>query len=124
LANLPKDSQNILGRLDDQKEANMKFPKRLRYKGRGKVLATIYRTKSKKYCVYWRMTVDGKRRTRLKDFDTYSEAVKFGETKIAEIATGKLAATLSLTGCARKASIALPIHRAARFIAGGHFGVL
>ncbi len=46
LAAFPQDSPNILGRLRDeseQSEQNVKCPKRLRHRGKGKVLATIYK---------------------------------------------------------------------------------
>jgi hypothetical protein len=97
LANLPKDSQNILGGLDEEKEANMKFPKRLRYKGKGRVLATIYKNDhpTQPYTLYWRVRIDGKPRTRLKAYSTYAAAKKAGEQKVSEIATGKLSQILS-----------------------------
>ena len=37
LANHPSESQNISGRLNEAKVGSMKFPRKLRYKGRGKV---------------------------------------------------------------------------------------
>jgi hypothetical protein len=43
LATVPKDSPNILGQLDNENEQAVKFPKRLRHRGKGKVLATIYK---------------------------------------------------------------------------------
>jgi len=76
----------------------MKFPKRLRYKGKGRVLATIYKNDhlTQPYTLYWRVRIDGKPRTRLKAFSTYAAAKKAGEQMVSEIATGKLVATLSL----------------------------
>lgn len=38
---VPKDSPNILDGLEDESDKTVKFPKRLRHKGRGRVLATI-----------------------------------------------------------------------------------
>jgi hypothetical protein len=43
LATASKDSQNISGDLEDESEQSVKFPKRLRHKGKGRVLATIYK---------------------------------------------------------------------------------
>ena len=39
------------------------------------------------------MTVDGQRRTRFKEFDTYSAALEFGKAKVAESSAGELPAT-------------------------------
>jgi hypothetical protein len=41
-----KHSQNISGGFDVESDRNVKFPKRLRHRGKGKVLATIYRLPS------------------------------------------------------------------------------
>jgi hypothetical protein len=75
----------------------VKFPKRLRYKNQGKALVTIYQGKNvnQPYYLYWRVLVDGKRRSRFKNFSTYSAAKKAGEKLVNEIATGRLAAALS-----------------------------
>ena len=97
-ANHPKEKQNILGGLDEPKEASMKFPKKLRYKDRGRVLARIYKSSdnpAQPFNVYWRVRVDGKPRSRFKSFAKYGAALKFANERVAEIATGKLSATLS-----------------------------
>ncbi|MGB7770046.1 MAG: hypothetical protein WBN22_14520, partial [Verrucomicrobiia bacterium] len=75
----------------------MKFPKRLRHRGQGRVLATIYKGDhpTQPYCLYWRVRVDGKARSRFKSFATYSEAKKAGEKIVNDIARGALAAILS-----------------------------
>ena len=51
----------------------MTFPKRLRFNGRGKPLATIYKNLNGGFTLYWRQrrAVDGKPATHLKDFRTY-----------------------------------------------------
>jgi len=98
LANHPKEKQNFSGGLDNESEVNVKFPKKLRHKGKGKVLARIYKSSdnpTQPFNVYWRVRVDGKPRSRFKSFSTYSAALKFGNERVSEIATGKLAATLS-----------------------------
>jgi len=57
----------------------LKFPKRLRYKGKGKVLAVIYkRPAHPPYRLYWRATTlneagQSQRKSHTKDFATYSE---------------------------------------------------
>jgi integrase len=97
LAEHPKDNQNISGGSDEQNEHRVKFPKRLRHRGQGRVLATIYKgdNPTQPYCLYWRVRVDGKRRSRFKSFATYSEAKKAGDKIVNDIARGALAATLS-----------------------------
>jgi len=42
-----------LGALEAESEQQVKFPKRLRHRGKGKVLATIYKTPAG-YRLYWR----------------------------------------------------------------------
>jgi len=65
----------------------LKFPKRLRHNGRGKVLATIYkRPEHPQYRLYWRARVDGKARSRMKDFAAYSEAKRAGDKVVADVA--------------------------------------
>jgi hypothetical protein len=59
--------------LGGESERNVKFPKRLRHRGKGKVLATIYK-RPDFYWVYLRARVDGKPRSQMKDFATYSAA--------------------------------------------------
>jgi integrase len=109
LANHPKENQNILGALDDEinarkdyvriecVERKLKFPKLLRFKGRGRVLARIYKGKNTQpYNVYWRERhpETGKPRSNFKNFGGYIEALKFANRKIDEIANGKLSGTL------------------------------
>ena len=65
----------------------MKFPKRLRHRGKGKVLATIYRLPDG-YRLYWRERVDGKPKSRMKDFSTYSEVKREGDKVVAAKAKG------------------------------------
>jgi ribosomal protein L16/L10AE len=65
------------------------FPKRLRYKGKGDPLATIYK-RPHCYQVYWRQRdVNGKKKSYFKDFGTYSAAKKHGDTVVADLAKGK-----------------------------------
>lgn len=61
------------------------------------MLATIYKGDhpTQPYCLYWRVRVDGKPRSRFKNFATYPEAKRAGEKIVADIARGALAATLS-----------------------------
>ena len=56
MAERPKENQNFLGGSDEQKdEQHMKFPRKLRHRNKGKVLARIYHAKgSKHYTLYWR----------------------------------------------------------------------
>jgi hypothetical protein len=49
----PKLFPNISGHLGSENECNVKFPKRLRHNGKGRVLATIYK-RHKGYRLYWR----------------------------------------------------------------------
>lgn len=78
-------------------DTDVKFPKRLRYRGKGKVLATIYKRpgQPQPYRLYWRCRVDGKPRSRFSDFPTYSAAKAKGETVVGELAKGAQAARLS-----------------------------
>jgi integrase len=86
-------------------EQNVKWQKgtngiqklKLRYKGRGKALATIYRrpNQAQPYRLYWRARVDGKPRSRFADFTTYSAAKKRGDEVVAELANGAQTARLS-----------------------------
>ena len=83
----PKDSPNISDGFGGEEEQNLKFPKRLRHNGRGKVLATIYkRPEHPQYRLYWRARVDGKARSRMKDFAAYSEAKRAGDKVVADVA--------------------------------------
>jgi integrase len=65
----------------------VKFPKKLRHRGKGKVLATIYRLPDG-YRLYWRERVDGKPKSRMKDFSTYSEVKREGDKVVAAKAKG------------------------------------
>jgi hypothetical protein len=89
-----KDSPNVSGSLDGESEQNVKFPKRLRHRGKGRVLATIYK-RPDCYRLYWRARVDGEPRSRFKDFATYSAAKKAADKTVSELATGSQAAALS-----------------------------
>jgi hypothetical protein len=82
-----KDSPNILEALGDESEQNVKFPKRLRHRGKGKVLATIYR-RPDCYRLYWRARVDGKPKSRFKDFPTYSAAKRAADKTVTDLAKG------------------------------------
>jgi len=68
----------------------VKFPKRLRHKGKGRVLATIYKRPGC-YRLYWRARIDGKPKSLMTDFGTYAEAKREGDKKVAELAKGKAA---------------------------------
>ena len=72
-------------------EQQVKFPKRLRHRGKGKVLATIYK-QSGIYRLYWRARVDGKPKSRMRDFKTYAEAKREGDKVIADLAMGRTSA--------------------------------
>jgi integrase len=66
----------------------VKFPKRLRHRGKGKVLATIYKFPHA-YRLYWRASVDGKPKSRMRDFKTYAEAKREGDKTVADLVKGK-----------------------------------
>jgi hypothetical protein len=83
----------------------VKYPKRLRHRGKGKVLATIYK-RPDFYRLYWRARVDGKPRSQFQDFPTYSEAKRKGDKVVADLVKGSQAAVLS-PGQARDALSAL-----------------
>jgi hypothetical protein len=68
----------------------VKFPKRLRHKGKGRVLATIYKTPDA-YRLYWRARVDGKPKSQIKNFTTYAAAKREGDKLVANLAKGKAA---------------------------------
>ena len=65
----------------------MKFPKRLRHRDKGKVLATIYR-RPDCYRVYWRARVDGKPQSRMKDLASYAAAKHGGDKVVSALAKG------------------------------------
>jgi integrase len=90
----PKDSPNISGQLDNEYEQDVKYPKRLRLRGKGKVWATIYK-RPDCYRLYWRARVDGRPRSMFKDFGSYSEAKRKGDKVVADLAKGNLSAALS-----------------------------
>lgn len=76
----------------------MKFPKRLRHNGKGKVLATIYGKQPGRpyYRLYWRARdASGKPRSRMMDFPTYSAAKKKADAIVTELAKGTRAANLT-----------------------------
>jgi len=73
--------------LDSESERDVKFPKRLRHRGKGKVLATIYK-RPDFYRLYWRARVDGKPKSQMKDFPTYSKAKREGDAVVAAKAKG------------------------------------
>jgi integrase len=67
----------------------VKFPKKLRYKKRGRPLATIYR-RPDCYRLYWRVRqADGKPSSQFKDFSTYTEAKRKGDKIVEDLAKGK-----------------------------------
>jgi len=66
----------------------VKFPKRLRHRGKGKVLATIYKLPNS-YRLYWRARVDGKAKSRMRDYKSYAEAKREGDKVAADLAKGK-----------------------------------
>ena len=70
----------------------MKFPKKLRHRGKGKVLATIYRLPDG-YRLYWRarvLGVDGKLKpkSRMRLFKRYADAKREGDRMVADLAKG------------------------------------
>jgi hypothetical protein len=74
----------------------VKFPKRLRHNGRGKVWATIYhRPEHPHYRLYWRAKVDGKPKSRMKDFAKYSDAKRAGDGVVKDLAKGRETAKLT-----------------------------
>ena len=93
-ATAPQVSPNISGRLESENEQDVKFPKRLRYKGKGRVLATIYKRpgQPQPYRLYWRMRVDGKPRSRMQEFTHYSAAKRAGDKVVADLAKGQATA--------------------------------
>ena len=104
-ATVTKDSPNIPGQLESESEQDVKYPKRLRHRGKGKVLATIYK-RPDFYRLYWRARADGKPRSQFQDFPTYSEAKRRGDKVVADLVKGSQAAALS-PGQARDALAAL-----------------
>jgi integrase len=69
----------------------VKFPKKLRHNGKGKVWATIYKRLDGSYRLYWRARVDGKPKSMMKDFPGYAAAKREGDKVVADLAKGKAA---------------------------------
>jgi hypothetical protein len=70
-------SPNILGEFVEETDQDVKFPKKLRFNGKGKVLATIYCKEAGRpyYRLYWRVRdANGKPRSCMQDCPTYSSA--------------------------------------------------
>jgi integrase len=70
-----------------ESERDVKFPKRLRHRGKGDVLATIYK-RPDSYRLYWRTRVDGKPVSRMKDFSTYAQAKREGDKVVSDLHKG------------------------------------
>src|SRR5439155_5654938 len=89
----PKLSPNI--RAEFETEAGVKnWPKKLRHRGR--VLARIYRQASRHgYRVYWRVREDGQAKSRQKEFIAYSEAKRFGDRLVSDLAKGSQVTALT-----------------------------
>jgi integrase len=90
----PQLSPNDPANIPDEKEANVKFPKRFRHKGKGAVRATIYQ-RGDGYRVYWRAIVNGKPKSRIKDFAGYRDAKREADRVVADLAKGNRAAALT-----------------------------
>jgi integrase len=67
----------------------MKFPRKLRHKGKGPVLATLYKRPDHTYRVYWRTRLEGKPVSRTRDFLRLNKAKAFAEDKVKELARGE-----------------------------------
>jgi hypothetical protein len=70
----------------------MKFPVSIKY--RGQVRAKLY-TNENGYRLYWRATVDGKRRSLMKSYRTYSEARTAGDKLAKQLHEGLPATALT-----------------------------
>jgi len=72
----------------------MKFPRRLRHRNKGKVLATIYRSDGPKphYNLYWRARVDGKPKSRMRQFKSYTDAKREGDKVVSDLVKGRASA--------------------------------
>lgn len=100
-----KDSPNNLGHLDTENEQDVKFPKKLRYRGKGRALARIYK-RPDGYRLYWRQRgTDGKARSFFRDYIRYGDARAEGDKKVAELAKGQ--GTALTPGQCRDATAAL-----------------
>jgi integrase len=81
----------------DEAEADVKFPKSIRHKGKGKVWAKIY-AKSKSYPLYrvtWSARVNGKSRRMVKAFATYADAKRHADARAKELADGSIVTALT-----------------------------
>jgi integrase len=92
-----KDSPNIPRDLAAETDQTVSFPKRLRHKGKGRVLATIYKRPDGSYRLYWRdrSAESGKPRSWFKDYALYGAAKRAGDDKVAELAKTRQAIRLS-----------------------------
>ena len=52
------------------------------------MLATLYK-RPNGYCLYWRVRVDGKPKSRMKDFKSYAEAKREGDRVVTDLAKGR-----------------------------------
>jgi integrase len=77
-----------LGALEVESEQQVKFPKRLRHRGKGKVLATIYKMPAG-YRLYWRQRLDGKPKSQMRLFKSYGDAKREGDKLVADLAKGR-----------------------------------
>ena len=85
----PQVSPNILGQLEGESEQDVKFPKRLRHNGKGRVLATIYKRRGG-YRIYWRARgADGKPRSMIKECVSYAAAKRAADITVAGLSKGK-----------------------------------
>ena len=108
--------------MGDESEETVKFPKRLRHRGEGKVLATFYK-RPDGYRLYWRARVDGKRRSLMKDFPTYSAAKREADKVLSDLVKGSPVTALS-TGHATPALAALERLQAFYQKTGRHVSLL
>jgi hypothetical protein len=69
----------------------MSLPLRLRLRGKGPTLPTIYLGTN---CdvVYWRATVDGRRRTQFKQFRLFADARRHADSTVRDLTKGPAAA--------------------------------
>jgi len=94
LSAVPKVFPNNPGLLAGESERKMKFPMKLKYRGR--TLATIYgRNAAGYYRLYWRVRADGKPRSRMRDFASYSEAKAEGDRLVRDLAKGSQVTALT-----------------------------
>jgi len=90
----PQLSPSVSDGLDGESERNMRFPIRLRYKGKGKVLVVLYRRRDG-YRVYWRYGPKKARQSRAKDFVHYGAAKREADKMVVSLASGSKVADLS-----------------------------